>query len=162
MRNGCLKPAGCRLSIKGHPASSLHCLNKLIDNPLNNRYGLKELKRYGEAGSADPKVVEEERVRHKKILEKHTLRNSFNADECALNGFTIPDWGMVMVLLSGLKKSKQRISILFVCNGDGSEKLPPFFIGKAAQLRCFQKKTAKELALGARSSDPSWNTVSTL
>ena len=90
---------------------------------------------------------------------KDTLRNSFNVDECALNGFTIPDRGMAAVLLSGLKKSKQWISILFVCNGDGSEKLPPFFIGRTAQPQCFGKKTAKELGYYYKSNKKAWMTT---
>ena len=37
---------------------------------LKNRYGLKELKRHGEAASVDPKVVEEEQALQKEILAK--------------------------------------------------------------------------------------------
>ena len=131
----------------------------LIDNSPNNRYGLKETKRHGEAASANLNAVDEERVRHKQILEKYPPEDSFNADECALLGFTIPDRGMATTSLSGLKKSKQRISILFACNADGSEKLPPFFIGKAAQPRCFRKKTAKELGYYYRNNKKAWMTT---
>ena len=50
---------------KRSSVSSLYYLNPSINNSLNNRYGLKEMKRHGEAASTDLKVVEEERVRHK-------------------------------------------------------------------------------------------------
>jgi hypothetical protein len=46
--------------------------------------GLRELKRHGEAGSADPAAVQAERVRVQKILEKYPLRNIFNMDETGL------------------------------------------------------------------------------
>ena len=102
-------------------------------NLLSNRYGLKELKRHGEAASADPKVVEEEWALQKEILARFAPQDRFNADEAALLGFNIPDRGMATMTLSGVKKSKQRITLLFCCNTDGSEKLPLFFIGKAAK-----------------------------
>ena len=127
-----------------------------IKNSPNNRYGLKEMKQHGEAASADLNIVDEERAQHKEILDEYPPEDSFNADECTLLGFTIPDRGMATTLLSGLKKSKQWISILFVCNADGSEKLPPSFIGKAAQPWCFQKKIAKELGFRYRNNKKAW------
>ena len=37
----------------------------------------------------------------------------------------------------GSKHEKARITANFCCNVDGSHKLPPWFIGKAAKPRCF-------------------------
>ena len=120
---------------------------------------MKELKRHGEAASADPKDVEEERTRQREILARYPPRNWFNLDEAALLGFTIPDRGMATITLSGVKKSKTRTTILFACNADGTEKLPPFFIGKYQKPRCFQKKTAKELGFYYRSNKKAWMTA---
>lgn len=128
-------------------------------NLRNDRYGLKEMKRHGEAASADPKVVEEERTLQRERLAKYPPRDRFNADECALLGFNVPDRGMATISLSGLKKSKQRITILFCCNADGSEKLPPFFIGKAERPRCFRKKSGKELGFYYRNNKKAWMTA---
>jgi hypothetical protein len=120
---------------------------------------LKERKRHGEAASVDPKVVEEERVLQREILAKYLPKDRFNGDEAALLGFNIPDRGMTTMTLSGVKKSKQRITILFGCNADGSEKLPLFFIGKAARPRCFRKKTGKELGFYYRNNKKAWMTT---
>ena len=120
---------------------------------------MKELKRHGEAASADPKVVEEERILQREILARFLPQDRFNVDEAALLGFNVPDRGMATMTLSGVKKSKQRITILFECNADGSEKLPLFFIGKAAKPRCFQKKTGKELGFYYRNNKKAWMTA---
>jgi hypothetical protein len=108
-----------------------------MTNLSNNRYGLKEWKRHGEATSVDPKVVEEEQVLQREILTKYPPRDHFNGKGGALLGFNTLDWGMTTMTLSRVKKSNQRITILFACNTDGSEKLPLFFISKAAKLQCF-------------------------
>lgn len=61
--------------------------------------------------------------------------------------------------ISGKKKNKFRITILFACNATGTEKLPPFFIGKSAKPRCFQKKTGEELGLHYRNNKKAWMTA---
>jgi len=106
----------------------------------------------------DPTAVEEERGRQQEILARFHLQDRFNIDEAALLGFNIPDRGMATTTLSGLKKSKQRITILFGCNANGSEKLLLFFIGKAAGPRCFRKKTGKELGFYYRNNKTAWIT----
>ncbi|KAJ7733553.1 hypothetical protein DFH07DRAFT_780575 [Mycena maculata] len=53
---------------------------------LKKRCGLKELKRHGEAGSAYPVTIEEERLRVQKLIlyEGYDLNNVFNMDETGL------------------------------------------------------------------------------
>ena len=120
---------------------------------------MKELRRHGEAASADPKDVEEERARQQEILARYLLRNRFNLDEAGLLGFNVPDQGMATITLSGTKKSKERVTILFGCNADGSEKLPLFFTGKSKQPRCFGKQTGKEHGLYYRNNKKAWMTA---
>jgi hypothetical protein len=42
-----------------------------------------------------------------------------------------PDQGLASQQMSGKKSSKFRITVGFLCNADGSEKWPIFFIGKS-------------------------------
>ena len=42
----------------------------------------------------------------------------------------------------GVKKQKDRITVALCCNSDGSKKLKPFVIGKAARPRCFRNFNA--------------------
>jgi hypothetical protein len=57
------------------------------------RNGLKEMKRHGEAASADAENVERERKRIQELIDKYgyELRNIFNMDETGLF------WGCVLV-----------------------------------------------------------------
>ena len=51
-----------------------------------------------------------------------------------------PDRGLSDHKHSGVKGKKHRLTYAFTSNTDGSEKLLPFVIGKAAQLQAFKKK----------------------
>ena len=56
-----------------------------------------------------------------------------------------PDRGLTNSKQSGVKGNKIRITYALTLNADGSEKLPPFVIGKAACPRAFQQKTGEQL-----------------
>jgi len=45
-----------------------------------------------------------------------------------------PDQGLATKQMSGKKGSKNRITLGFACNADGSEKLEIFFIRKSKQV----------------------------
>ena len=45
-----------------------------------------------------------------------------------------------------------------MANADGSEKLPPFFIGHAKKPRCFERKTAERLGFLYRNNKKAWMT----
>jgi hypothetical protein len=100
---------------------------------------VKEIRRHGEAGSVDLAAVSEEQARIREILIPYALRDRWNGDETGLYGYAPPERGLATVQMSGKKKSKWRITILFSCNADGSERMPPFFIGKWNKPRCFTK-----------------------
>jgi DDE superfamily endonuclease len=46
--------------------------------------------------------------------------------------------------MSGKKKEKFCITVGIACNADGSEKLEPFFIGRARKPCCFKKQTPEQ------------------
>ena len=56
-----------------------------------------------------------------------------------------PDRGLSDSKQSGVKGNKNRLTYAFTSNADGSDKLPPFIIGKAARPRPFQSKTGTQL-----------------
>jgi DDE superfamily endonuclease len=60
--------------------------------------------------------------------------------------------------MSGKKKDKFRISLLFICNADGTEKLPIFFIAKSKQPRCFKKITLKDWGFDYANNKKAWMT----
>jgi DDE superfamily endonuclease len=56
-----------------------------------------------------------------------------------------PDHGLMDKPSSGMKGNKKHLTYAFTTNADGSEKLPPLIIGKAAKPRAFQKKSGAQL-----------------
>lgn len=59
---------------------------------------------------------------------------------------------------SGKKKSKFRITLGFTCNADGSEKLPPLYIGKYKRPRCFGRQTPEQQGFYYRFNKKAWMT----
>jgi hypothetical protein len=57
---------------------------------------------------------------------------------------------------SGTKGNKKRLTYAVTTNADGTEKLPPFVIGKAARPRAFQKKTGAQLGFYYRNNTKAW------
>jgi hypothetical protein len=46
--------------------------------------------------------------------------------------------------MAGKKKEKFRITMFFACNTDGSECIPPMYIGKAKKPCCVKKQSPAE------------------
>jgi hypothetical protein len=63
-----------------------------------------------------------------------------------------------MTQMSGKKMSKFRITVALACNADGSEKMPPMFIGKSKQPRCFGKVTPAARGFYYRNNKKAWMT----
>lgn len=70
----------------------------------------------------------------------------------------VPDIGLSDRKQSGVKGKKVRLTYAFTSNADGSQKLPPFIIGKAARPRAFQKKTGQQLGFYYRANAKAWMT----
>jgi hypothetical protein len=117
---------------------------------FKTRNGLKQFKRHGEAGSADPEVIRTERSRLQKLMEEliqehgYTLKDIFNMDETGLfygthhlsfsahfSSRMPPNRGLADKQSPGVKGKKVRLTYAFTSNADGSETLLPFIIGKA-------------------------------
>jgi len=60
--------------------------------------------------------------------------------------------------MSGKKQDKFRITIGFACNADGSERLPPIYIGKSKQPRCFGKRSPQDHGFNYRNNKKAWMT----
>ena len=70
-----------------------------------------------------------------------------------------PDRGLSDRKQSGVKGRKVRLTYAFTSNANGSEKLPPFVIGKAARPRAFNKKTGDQLGFRYRNNAKAWMTA---
>ena len=95
----------------------------------------------GEGGLVDPKVIENYRkVVLPSLLKGFDSRDVFNADETALFFKAMPNKTMYLKNMpaNSIKVKKERLSILFCANMDGSEKMLPLVIGHARTPRCFK------------------------
>ena len=70
-----------------------------------------------------------------------------------------PDRGLTDREQSGVKCKKNRLTYAFTSNADGSEKLPPIIIGKAAKPRAFNRKTGQQLGFYYRNNAKAWMTA---
>lgn len=70
-----------------------------------------------------------------------------------------PDRGLSDRKQSGVKGKKVRLTYAFTSNADGSEKLPPFIIGKAVRPRAFNKKSGAQLGFYYRNNAKAWMTA---
>ncbi|KAF5369186.1 hypothetical protein D9615_009952 [Tricholomella constricta] len=127
---------------------------------LKRRCGLRNFKRHGEAASADIRDIEHERERLRELIRKHgyRLKDIFNMDETGLFWAMPPDRGLMDKPSSGVKGCKKRLTYAFTMNATGSEKLPPFVIGKATRPRAFQRKSGAQLGFYYRSNAKAWMT----
>ncbi|KAL4153779.1 hypothetical protein QTP88_001612 [Uroleucon formosanum] len=81
------------------------------------------------------------------LLYEYDPKNVFNADET----------GLFFKCLSNRTLTKERVTLLFAVNMDGSEKLRHLFIGKSANPRCF--KNVKSLPVTYKNNKKSWMTT---
>lgn len=100
------------------------------------RHNIKFRSQHGEPGSlrADAAI---EMLAIRQALSKFAPRDIFNCDETGLYWRLIPDRSITAHSLPGRKKENSRISALFCCNSDASERLPIWFIGAARKPKAF-------------------------
>jgi hypothetical protein len=79
---------------------------------------------------------------------KYELRDQYNADETGIMWKLVPDSTLSARPVKGVKVQKERITAHFACNADGSDKLPIWIIGQAANPRCFRAAKANINSLG--------------
>nr|CCA17142.1 PREDICTED: similar to tigger transposable element derived 4 putative [Albugo laibachii Nc14] len=61
-----------------------------------------------------------------------------------------------MVICLGRKLNKQRVTVLLATNANGTNKLPPYFIGKAKSPRCFAGRLASHYGLSYSANAKAW------
>nr|XP_037270604.1 tigger transposable element-derived protein 6-like [Rhipicephalus microplus] len=130
------------------------CLGALLGhddfNPLNgwiqrfkDRPGISCKAVCGESGAVDDESIEVWlHLNLESMLSTYTDRDIYNADEAGLFYNFLPNRTLVLKgeACSGRKVSKERITVLFCANFDGSDKRRLFVIGKSARPCCFKMR----------------------
>ena len=111
---------------------------------FKTRHGLKCKVLAGEAESVSDATVQNWTD---DVLPKHLegwqAKNVFNCDESGLFWKMLPNRTLARKgeECHGAKKSKERVTLMFCSNADGSEKYPLAVIGKFKNPRCFKNVT---------------------
>jgi Tc5 transposase DNA-binding domain/DDE superfamily endonuclease len=109
--------------------------NGWIDR-FKKRHNIVYNNQSGEADFVDEELVKNWHLKLPTLIENYEAKDIFNADETGLFFNMQPDRTMTFKgeRCSDGKKSKERLTILFCTNADGSEKLKPLVIGKSQHL----------------------------
>ena len=99
---------------------------------------MNEYIRCGEANSALLEKLSTYRTELQRVISQFELKDVFNADETALYWKLLPSKTLSSHSVSGVKKMKDRITILLTCNATGTEKLLPLLIYKYKNPRCMK------------------------
>src|SRR6185312_5391277 len=121
----------------GISVDEFKCSNGWITN-FKNRYNICEYTRCGEANSAPLEKLPTYRTELQQVISQFELKDVFNADETALYWKLLPSKTLSSHSVSGVKKMKDRITILLTCNTTGTEKLLPLLIYKYKNPRCMK------------------------
>ena len=125
---------------------------------FQQRHGFRSVRFFGESGSADVGAIEENLPKMIEEIEKYRRCDVFNMDETGLLYRMAPDRTIASKNLNGSKKDKARITIALTANADGSEKLPPLFIGHFGKPRAFGKKSPQQLGFLYKFNKSAWMT----
>jgi hypothetical protein len=128
----------------GYPVDTLEFSHGWLRS-FNTRMGLTKHVFHGEAASAPLERLEDERYRLVCIIMWFHPRDVYNIDETALLYCLVPNSGLALTDMPGLKVDKKRITYVLCVNMDGSDKRLPLIIGRSRQPRCFEKYTAEAL-----------------
>lgn len=145
---------------------------------FQQRHKMKAFKIYGESGSTNSHVIEAALPDLRALISRYARHDVYNMDEtgttsseklwsnrphsygCLAGLFysMALDRTIAQRQIEGIKKDKSRIKLAFTANADGSDKLPPFFIGHASKPRCFNKKAGEQLGFYYRNNKKAWMT----
>ena len=86
------------------------------------------------------------------------MNDVFNMDETGLFFQPQPDHSLATKQLEGKRQDKERLTIVILCNEDGSEKNPLWIIGKYAKPHCFKNVNMNSLTCQYRANKQAWMT----
>ena len=105
---------------------------------FKTRHSVKQYIHHGEAGSVDQPTVAYEIEQIQQLLSSYDAANIYNCDETGLYWKRIPDRSLATRQLPGQRREKARITAQFCCNATGTDRLPIWYIGRAATPRAFR------------------------
>ncbi|KAK8260580.1 hypothetical protein V6Z11_D13G129900 [Gossypium hirsutum] len=108
-------------------------------------HGIKPYKRFGESGLVVMENIKDVLPQTRAKLKIFYWKDIYNMDETGL-------------FYQGREKEKERLIVVVCCNGNGSDKVPLWVIGKFANLRCFKHMNIDNLNYHYRANKKAWMT----
>ncbi|UYV81531.1 TIGD6 [Cordylochernes scorpioides] len=109
---------------------------------FKGRFHISQRRLCGEGASISPAIIDEHLTNLNSMLANsgYDPANICNADETGLFFQLIPDRTLAHKdeNCRGVKRMKQRITVLLCCNSTGTDKRRLLIIGKSAKPRCFR------------------------
>ncbi|UYV66540.1 TIGD6 [Cordylochernes scorpioides] len=109
---------------------------------FKGRFHISQRRLCGEGASISPAIIDEHLTNLNSIMANcgYDPANIYNADETGLFFQLIPDRTLAHKdeNCRGVKRMKQRITVLLCCNSTGTDKRRLLIIGKSAKPRCFR------------------------
>jgi len=112
---------------------------------FKKRNNIKQYRITGEANSAPVEDLSTYRQELQSLISQYNLEDVYNADETALYWKLEPSKSLARGPVSGVKKPKDRITIMLACNLTGTHKLPAVFIHKYKNPYCIRHVNKKTL-----------------
>jgi len=98
----------------------------------------------GESTGVDQMISSRGRQEARTWIKVYQLKDAYNLDETGLFYCMMPDRSLTTAdKTKGVKKPKDRLSVMLCANADGSDKLRPLIIGKSLNPRCFKTSNAQ-------------------
>lgn len=123
-----------------------------------NRFHLSSQAVCGESSKVNEKTSSEWLSYFETIKSKFLPEDIFNIDETGLFFNLLPErtYAVKGERCHGGEKSKQRLTVVLVCNSTGTEKLRPWVIGKSKKPRCFKNFDLNLLPCDYSNQQNSW------
>ena len=115
-----------------------------------NRHAIRQLSLQGEKLSSSENEVAPFKKDLQQVMEENqiTLEQLYNCDETGLYYRSLPTKTLAAQSekqASGMKKQKDRVTLMGCNNATGTHRFPLMFVGKAANPRCFKHVNKKAL-----------------
>ncbi|KAL6532969.1 hypothetical protein OROMI_027081 [Orobanche minor] len=125
---------------------------------FKHRNAIQSFQHFGESGSVDMEKIEASLPSIREELDKWDLKDIYNMDETCLFYRMQDDNSLATKELEGRKQNKERITIVICTNGDGSDKVPFWIIGKFHNPRCLKNVNCSTLNCTYRANSNAWMT----
>nr|CCA15749.1 nucleoside diphosphate kinase B putative [Albugo laibachii Nc14] len=107
---------------------------------FQQRQGLKSRRTHGEAGSVKTTAIENGCRVLQAVTSLYDKMNFYNMDETAYFYCLIPGKPIWKKRIPGRKKIKKRLTVAVMRNADGSNRIPPLFVGQLGSSKASKKK----------------------